>query len=483
MFNNIQQVRQGYYVQDDWRVTPKLNLSLGLRYEVMGVPEDSGGNLRTFDFNSRKLIPEFGVTMGLFRPDRNNFAPRFGFAYSPVRIGGRQMVLRGGYGIYYNMPQLQIYTLMGNNPPASLTESFNVAGGQQLTLANGYPGSGTLPPFPALLPIADDFRAAYVQSWTFTIQQELFQNAVFEVGYVGSKSTGLDQTVTLNMPTPGPGLNQLRRPMPDVGPIRFFSSDANATYHGLQTRFERRAGRGITLLAAYTFSKTTDDNFIGSSTPLNTARWAQDPLNRKAEKSVSSFHVPHRLSLTYLWEPFTGETLAGSHVLGLLAKDWQFSGTTTLQSGLPFSVNVPGDPANLGAFGSNIRPHRVGPSEPDGFRQDPFLWISPTAFVSPDKATDAKCVAAPSSCVYYGNLGRLTEVGPGIHNWDFGIARRFRIMEGHSLEFRTEFFNSFNRPHFDTPNRVIESPIFGRITATNPQIPNRDIQFALKYTY
>jgi hypothetical protein len=393
------------------------------------------------------------------------------------------MVLRGGYGIYYNMPQLQIYTLMGNNPPASLTESFNVAGGQKLTLANGFPGSGTLPPYPALLPISDDFRAAYVHSWTLTVQQELFDNTVFEVGYVGSKSTRLDQTVTLNMPTPGPGLNQLRRPMPEIGPIRFFSSDSNATYHGLQTRFERRAAKGITILAAYTFSKTMDDNFIGSSTPLNTARWAQDPLNRKAEKSLSSFHIPHRLSLTYLWEPFTGQTLAGSRALGLIAKDWQFSGTTTFQSGLPFSVNVPGDPANLGTFGNNIRPHRVGPSLPSGFRQDPFLWISPSAFVSPDKATDAKCVAAPTSCVYYGNLGRLTEKGPGINNWDIGIARRFPIGETKSLEFRTEFFNSFNRPHFDTPNRVTESPIFGRITATNLQIPNRDIQFALKFTF
>lgn len=483
IYNKIHQVRQGYYVQDDWRVNSKLNLNLGIRYEVMGVPEDSGGNLRTFDFNTRQLVPEFGVTQGLFRPDRNNFAPRFGFAYSPFRLGGRQTVFRGGYGIFYNMPPLQIFTLMGNNPPASLTETFNVANGQFLTLANGFPGSGTLPAFPALLPISEDFRAAYVQSWSLTIQQELSQGTVIEVGYVGSKSTRLDQTVPLNMPTPGPGSNQQRRPMPDIGAMRFFSSDSNATYHGLQTRFERRAARGITILAAYTFSKTMDDNFFASSTPLNTARWAQDPVNRKAEKSLSSFHVPHRLSLTYLWEPFTGGTIAGSRVLGEITRNWQLSGTITLQSGLPFTVNVPGDPANLGAFGTNIRPNRVGASRPDGFVQDPFLWINPAAFASPDKATDAKCIASPASCTYYGNLGRLTEVGPGINNWDVGIARRFPITESKILEFRTEFFNSFNRPHFDTPNRTTESPIFARITATNPQIPNRDIQFALKFTY
>lgn len=483
IYNNIHQVRHGYYFQDDWRVTPSLTLNLGLRYEIMGVPEDSGGNLRTFDFNTRKLIPEFGVTKGLFRSDLNNFAPRFGFAYSPFHGKARQTVLRGGYGIYYNMPQLQIYTLMGNNPPASLTESFNVAGGQRLTLANGFPGSGTLPPFPALLPISDDFRAAYVQSWTFTVQQELMRDTVLEVGYVGSKSTRLDQTVTLNMPTPGPGPNQVRRPMPEIGPIRFFSSDSNATYHGLQTRFERKAAKGVTLLASYTWSKTMDDNFIGSSTPLNTARWAQNPLDRKAEKSLSSFHIPHRLSLTFLWEPFGGSTIGGSRAAGLLLKDWQLSGTVTFQSGLPFSANVAGDPANLGTFGTNIRPHRIGPSKPSGFVQDPYLWISPSAFVAPDRATDAKCVTSPSSCVYYGNLGRLTESGPGINNWDFGIARRFRIAEKKSLEFRTEFFNMFNRAHFDTPNRIIDTAIFGRVTATNLQIPNRDIQFALKFTY
>ena len=151
-------------------------------------------------------MPEFGVTQGLYKPDHNNFAPRFGFAWSPVRLGGKQTVLRGGYGIFFNMPQMQVYTLMGNNPPASLTESFNVAEGKRLTLANGFPGSGTLPAFPAILPIADDYKPGYVQSWTFGIQQEIFRSTVLEVGYVGSKSTRLDQTETLNMPTPGPGL-------------------------------------------------------------------------------------------------------------------------------------------------------------------------------------------------------------------------------------------------------------------------------------
>jgi hypothetical protein len=483
IFNAIRQVRQGYYVQDDWRVTPKLTLNLGLRYELIGVPDDAHGNLRTFDFNTNRLVPEFGVTQGLYRSDHNNFAPRFGFAYSPFKIRGKQTVFRGGYGLYYNAQALQLYTVLGNNPPASLTENFNIAGGRRLTLANGFPGSGTTPPFPALLAIADDFRPAYVQSWTFTIQQELWRSSVFEIGYVGSKSTRLDQTVTLNMPVPGPGDFQQRRPIPSVGAIRFFSSDSNATYHGLQSRFERRLNTGVTLLAAYTWSKTIDDNFIGTSTPLNTARWAQNPLNRRAEKSRSSFDIPHRLSLTYLWQPFTGATVGGSRPLGYLLGNWQVSGTITAQSGLGWTPNIAGDPANLGTFGSNIRPHRVGPSVPDGFRRDPFLWVSPAAFSVPDRATDARCVAAPASCTYYGNLGRMTEQGPGVNNWDIGIARHFPTWEGHRLEFRAELFNSFNRPHFDTPNRTVATAIFGRVTSTNLQIPNRDIQFALKYVF
>jgi hypothetical protein len=483
IYNNIHQTRQGYYFQDDWRVSQKLTLNIGVRYEIMGVPEDSGGNLRTFDFQAQKLVPEFGVTQGLYKPDHNNFAPRFGFAWSPVRLGGKQTVLRGGYGIFFNMPQMQVYTLMGNNPPASLTESFNVAEGKRLTLANGFPGSGTLPAFPAILPIADDYKPGYVQSWTFGIQQELFRSTVLEVGYVGSKSTRMDQTETLNMPTPGPGPNQLRRPNPNLGPIRFFSSDSNSTYHGLQTRLERRLQHGLTLLAAYTFSKATDDNFTSTSTPLNTARWAQDPLNRKAEKSQSSFNIPHRLSFTYLWQPFTGKQLAGSRALGLVASNWQLSGTTTFQSGLPFTVLVPGDPANLGTFGTNIRANRVGPSKPDGFHQDPFLWLSPTAFLDPDKATDAKCIAAPGSCSYYGNLGRLTESGPGVNNWDIGVSRRFPFTDRQALEFRFEMFNAFNRAHFDTPSNATGTSVFLRVTSTNPQIPNRDLQFALKYTF
>ncbi|MEO8128105.1 MAG: carboxypeptidase regulatory-like domain-containing protein [Bryobacteraceae bacterium] len=483
IYNNIHQIRQGYYVQDDWRVSRQLTLNIGLRYEIMGVPEDSGGNLRTFDFKTQKLVPEFGVTQGLYEPDHHNFAPRFGFAWSPIRLRGKQLVVRGGYGIYYNMPQMQVYTLMGNNPPASLTESFNVADGKRLTLANGFPGSGNLPAFPALLPIAGDYKPAYVQSWTLGIQQEIIQNTVVEVAYVGSKSTRLDQTETLNMPTPGPGPSQLRRPNPNIGAIRFFSSDANSTYHGLQTRVERRMQHGLTLLAAYTFSKTIDDNFTSTSTPLNTARWAQDPLNRKAEKSQSSFNIPQRLSFTYLWQPFTGKQLWGSSALGFVASNWQLSGTTTMQSGLPFTVLVPGDPANLGTFGSNIRANRVGPSRPEGFHQDPYLWLSTAAFRDPDKATDAKCIAAPSSCTYYGNLGRLTESGPGVNNWDIGVARRFAISERQALEFRFEMFNAFNRTHFDMPGNVTGSATFLRITSTNPQIPNRDLQFALKYVF
>jgi hypothetical protein len=239
----------------------------------------------------------------------------------------------------------------------------------------------------------------------------------------------------------------------------------------------------LTLLAAYTFSKTTDDNFTSTSTPLNTARWAQNPLNRKAEKSQSSFNVPHRLSFTYLWQPFTGKQLAGSRALALVAGNWQLSGTTTFQSGLPFTVLVPGDPANLGTFGTNIRANRVGPSRPDGFHQDPFLWLSPTAFRDPDKATDAKCIAAPASCVYYGNLGRLTESGPGVNNWDIGVSRRFPFSEKQALEFRFEMFNAFNRAHFDTPSNGTGTPVFLRVTSTNPQIPNRDLQFALKYVF
>ena len=483
IYNKIHQTRQGYYVQDDWRVSSQLTLNIGLRYEIMGVPQDSGGNLRTFDFKTQKLVPEFGVTQGLYEPDHHNFAPRFGFAWSPIRLRGKQMVVRGGYGIYYNMPQMQVYTLMGNNPPASLTESFIVADGKRLTLANGFPGSGILPAFPALLPIAGDYKPAYVQSWTLGIQQEIIQNTVVEVAYVGSKSTRLDQTETLNMPTPGPGPSQLRRPNPNIGAIRFFSSDANSSYHGLQTRVERRMQHGVTLLAAYTFSKTIDDNFTSTSTPTNTARWAQDPLNRKAEKSQSSFNIPQRLSFTYLWQPFTGKQLWGSTALGMVASNWQLSGTTTMQSGLPFTVLVPGDPANLGTFGTNIRVNRIGPSKPKGFHQDPFLWLSPTAFRDPDKATDAKCIAAPSSCTYYGNIGRLTESGPGVNNWDIGVARRFAFSERHGLEFRFEMFNAFNRTHFDMPSNVTGSSTFLRVTATNPQIPNRDLQFALKYTF
>ena len=103
--------------------------------------------------------------------------------------------------------------------------------------------------------------------------------------------------------------------------------------------------------------------------------------------------------------------------------------------------------------------------------------------INPDSATSAKCIAAPNSCNYYGNLGRLTERGPGTNDWDLGFARNIRIREQQSLEFRFEMFNAFNRPHFDTPNLTTDTAIFGRVTQTNPLIPNRELQFALKYSF
>jgi hypothetical protein len=268
------------------------------------------------------------------------------------------------------------------------------------------------------------------------------------------------RTMQLNVPPPGAGSIQTRRPLPNWGAIQYQQADAMSNYHGLQTRIQRRFASGISLIGSYTFSKAIDlsaDEQEGTTI---------DPSNLNRDRGLSDFNQKHRLSITYVWQlPFGhGKPWLGSGVLAQVAGGWQASGVSTFARGTPLSVNTSATPANSGLGIS--RPNRLCDGNLDG-EGNRTRWI------------DTSCFVVPAN-FFIGNSGRNIIIGPGNRNWNLGISRTFRIHEQHALFFRAEMFNAFNHTNLGIPALSLGSANFGQINNSGPA---RRVQMALKYNF
>jgi hypothetical protein len=287
------------------------------------------------------------------------------------------------------------------------------------------------------------------------------------VGYVGTKGTFLDTSVSnFNSPDPGPGDIQSRRPYPGFGRIRMEVDDGNSIYHAMQTRYERRLARSLSLTAAYNWSHMIDDQ--GGSVNTGACQCQNPRLRGKAERASSFNDIRHRLVVGYVWDVPVGSKLKGmsSSVIG----GWQLGGIMTLQSGSPINVTQSGDAQNLDSLGWE-RPDLVPGQQAIIPASDRIFnrWFNTAAFAT--------------SVLMYGNSPRNPIVGPGVKTFDLSATKAFRLpfLEAHQLLFRTEFFNVFNTPQFDSPGTSLGTGTFGHVTAT--KIDQRQIQFALKYTF
>ena len=474
---------QAYYVSDDWKVTPRLTLNMGLRYDYFQPMKQSNdkfvdiyqNGFQVTDYVFPKNSP-YG--RGLLQPDRTDFSPRFGFAYRPTHFG--ESVIRGGYGIYYTPEISNVIFAMAEGAQATAGADIigNIAGAPNVFFNNPFASAVSSGALNFAVSVDQNIRDSYVQQWNLNVQHKLPGSVVLDVGYVGSKGTRLAVTfpdfnrpIALVDPT-APGIASLNSRRPNQTFLRPVQSDkaiGNSIYHSLQVKAERRMSKGITFLTAYTWSKAISGpsdiggqvgggNFIGSP---------QDIFNLRADRSVSGFDLTHRFVQTVIYDvPF----FHGTHgAAKYLLDGWQVSTIVTLQSGFPAPVVYGVDTTGTG-IGS--RPDAVAGRQgvlPGGQRTWK-RWFNTDAFAIPPMGR-------------FGTAARTDNIRlPGIENFDFSVNKQFKFRETRAFEFRTEVFNLLNHfnPDPGTVQRDIRTATFGSIGSGVLGITTRVIQLGAK---
>ncbi|MDQ3041407.1 MAG: TonB-dependent receptor [Acidobacteriota bacterium] len=454
----------GFYVQDDWKVNRRLTFNLGLRYELNPPLTEPNNLLSNFDVATRGIIiaGQNGLGRQVYNTDKNNFAPRVGFAWQPF---DQKTVIRGGYGIYYDLPIVgnELGALYGN-PPFRSVSTFNGTLANPISLNNPFPtqslGAATLSP----TGVQRDLQTSYLQNFSLGMQREILKDLVVEISYIGNKGTNLLRNRNINQAVLGAGSIASRRPFAGFGNIPFRESSASSNYHSLQARAEKRFAQGFTFLASYTFSKAIDDS---SGVPASTATSnnPQNSFDLRSERGLSEFDVRHRFVASFIYElPFgKGKQFLQSGIAAQIFGNFEIAGIVAAQTGRPFTPRISSDRSNTGQL--QDRPNIVGNPRLDN--PDPQLWFNTAAFAIPAAGT-------------FGNAGRNILTGPGYSNTDVALVKRIGFGEVRNLELRVEFFNLFNHPNFDLPNAVADSAQFGRIFSAGAA---RQIQLGLKFTF
>jgi hypothetical protein len=478
--DNAQHLRThsyNFFFNDSFRVKPRLTINAGLRYEYNSPPVDAEDRANVFDVASRRLVQvgTNGVPRGGYNSDKNNFAPRVGLAWTLGENG--KTVVRAGYGIYYDQsPLAPGEALFFNSPYFDNNIFFSLGPFLPLTLDDPFPAFFPFPLPDSALAIQRDLRTAYMQHWNLNVQQQVGDNSVLEIAYVGSKGTKLLTARDINQPQPSalpPGLPFVPRPDFRFDDINLLESRANSNYNSLQARFQQRFSRGLTSLVSYTWSKSIDDasNFFSSAGDPN---FPQNSYDTRAERGRSNFDVRHRLSVSYSYDLPFGKGrryFADDGWATSLLSGWQSYGILTFQSGRPFTVALLSDIDNSGTgrsilgFGANDRPNVVG--NPQLGNRSPESWFNTSAFAFPAPGT-------------FGNAGRNILDGPGYQNVNVSLLKDTKLSEEINLQLRAEFFNLFNHPNFNLPDNFLGSPTFGRITSARDP---RHIQFGVKLLF
>ena len=492
--SDVSNWRYGLYVQDDWKATSKLTLNLGLRWDYFTLPNEGNQVTRFLSFGMSgplRLVPDDPTTfLQPYLPEYNYFGPRFGLAY---RITDKT-VFRAGYGIFRTAAQFDNMNILQLNPPAG--GSLTVRNELVDASGNAIPPVATIryPVPPELYPANPIFnvvtvpadrkrRNAYVQNYNATIAHQITANDLLELSWVASKSANVDTSLrNFNQPEPGPGPVQDRRPYQGFATIRMMVSDGNGLYHSMQSRYEHRFSKGLNVTAAYTWGHMIDD----ITETINRGGCGCQSARRRGafERGDSVEDVRHRMVVGGVWEIPWGKQLTG--VAGAFLGGWQGGWLVTMESGQPFSVSQSGDTQNKGGNEAS-RPHTLGVNAnlPSGQR-DPARWFDTVAFVRStyQGAPASSGVFLPGSDGY-GTAGRNTLIGPGANVWDLSVSKNFKLpwKEGHTILFRTEFFNAFNTPQFNNPGNALGTGAFGVVSGTRGLNPNRQMQFALKYNF
>lgn len=446
--------RQTYFVQDNWRLSQSLTLTMGLRYENFGQPANKAFRFPAFaGFN-----PEQFLVPNQVNRDDNNLGPVFGFAWSPKYrsgvlsrlFGDGKTVWRGGFQVSYDTGFNNLLSNVAADSPNVLSTNFtDASAAASRGTPDFYPGRM---PGTARTPTPRDQQASaflrglvspYTERWSLGFQRELPQQLVLDLSYVGSVGHKLFTNEELN-----PILPSGDRLHPALGRRQIRGNSGNSNYHALQTRLDRRFSKGVQLTAAYTWSKFIDaasEVFTrdGTSSNLSVAL-AEGGL--RLDRAVSMFDRPHRLVVSYIWQvpgPKGG-------ILAQALGGWQMSGITTLQSGNPFTITQGADRNGDGVPGPD-RPDVGNPRAPRNSRAV-ISSTSPTGYLNPDTNQPVtrndvyvvQGVGTPGP----GTIGKNTERSKRTNNVDWSLFKNFRLRESLRLEYRLETFNLFNHPQF-----------------------------------
>jgi outer membrane receptor protein involved in Fe transport len=475
-----------FFVQDDWKVTDKLTLNLGVRYEYVSPFYSPTNEMALFDRGQGTLLyaGKDGVSRYILYPDKNNWAPRVGLAY---KINPKT-TLRAGFGVYFD-PENAKRDDIKFNPPfyrQYQTDPYSDAYPDDPNQYTWNFWSPEPPPFeePGSFPTGYDIfnverklLSAYSEQYSIAVQRELPWNLLFEAAYVGSQAHKLPFLFNFNQPQRG----GVPKPYPDLGTINEVRNIGDMNYHSGQFKLERRFGKGLYFLTSYTWSKAIDTvssaNFGSAVTG-----GVQNMMDPGQNRGVSDWDVPHRLAVSYVYDLPFGKGLRflakAPSVVNHLLGGWQMTGILQASSGVPGTVSV-----GSSIPGGDARPNLVGnPNLPSGERS-PDHWFNTDAFVA---NTDTGGNLLP------GNAGRNILRGPRYTNVDLGVMKFFNFTERVRLQFRAEFFNLSNTPHFALPMLKMSDISFGRLTHTRNPVnfgstgtayANRMVQFALKLEF
>ncbi|MBI1791815.1 MAG: TonB-dependent receptor [Acidobacteria bacterium] len=490
------------FVDDTWKLTPKVTLALGLRYENTPPWEDQTGTLFTVfipfmdstpTVADRSRFPLFlrqgngdpyqGVSLrwpeiGTIRDgrmgnrlvsrDNNDFAPRLGITWNPTS----KWVIRTGAGMFYSQdtgnPRFDMARNLSGRLRDEARDDF-----PNLTWDNGLASiAGGVANVIRPYSFANKYerRTPYSIQYLLNVQRELPLGTLLEVGYLGSVSRKLENLRAVNEAIPGAvGAVYERSPYFNFGRIQLVDNGGRGHYDSLGLKLTKRYSSGISYLMAYTWSKSIDET-SGIRVQNNDTLFPQNSNCMRCERALSAFQTAHRMVTSVLYDIPVGKgkrVNLSSRAADLAIGGWQVGSIVTLQTGFPLNLYSGSDISNTGA--GFDRPNATGqnPNLPRG-QQDPNRFFNTAAYVVQPRYT-------------FGNVGRNTLIGPGIISWDFSTLKDFRVTESQKLQFRFEAFNFPNHPIWGDPNTTASSPGFGQIRGTRTNM--RNLQFALKYVF